>query len=105
MISLIFTSLLIKHCFIPYRGSDFYFTTQSYKANTFNLEDIFDGATVKELKNKTEFAVYETQSILFGMCFTICKLRKVKAFEFSTRCRSHQHFTSAFCGDILLSKN
>jgi hypothetical protein len=83
--SLLVLIVIIGIIFSTNRGNDFYFATQSYKANTFNLEDIFDGVTVKELRNKSEFEVTETQSILFGMCFTICKMRKVKAFEFATR--------------------
>ena len=59
------------------------FTKKGYKENTFKLQDIFSNKTIDMLQNKTEFSVTETESILLGVCQTVCKLKKVKAFYYN----------------------
>ena len=59
------------------------YTRKAYKENTFKLNDVFSDETVKILKNATEFAITETESVILGVCQTICKLQKVEAFDFS----------------------
>ena len=72
-------------CPLPaYKSSDwnYFYTKIGYKENTFKLEDIFSKAHAILLQNKTEYSVSETESIFLGVCQTVCKLRKVKAFVF-----------------------
>ena len=59
------------------------YTSKTYKENTFKLDDIFSEDTVKTLKNPTEFTITETECVILGICQTICKLKKVEAFDFS----------------------
>jgi hypothetical protein len=61
-----------------YRSKGFYYTNRSFVENTFNIEDIFDEQTLKELRNKTLYHVTETNSLFYGRCFTICHLKQVR---------------------------
>jgi hypothetical protein len=72
-------------CPLPaYKTSDWNssYTKQGYKENTFRLHDIFSARLTSMLMNTTEYSVTETESILMGVCQTICKLKKVKAFDY-----------------------
>ena len=59
------------------------YTRKAYKENTYKLDDIFSEETVQIIKNPTDFTITETESVLLGICQTICKLQKVEAFDFS----------------------
>ena len=46
-------------CPMPgFRQKGFYYTRESFKNNTFNLEDIFDDKTTKHLKNEVYILIF-----------------------------------------------
>jgi len=47
---------------------------ESYKSDTFSLEEIFFEATVNRFRNKSAYDLYETDSFLLGRCHTVCSL-------------------------------
>ena len=59
-----------------YRHHGFYYTEAMFVNNTFNIEDIFDKETLRDLKNNSLFHVIETYSLFYGRCFTICYLKQ-----------------------------
>ena len=59
------------------RSKGFFFTPETYREKTFNIEDVFDNETLVELRNSSLYHVTETNSLFYGRCFTICYLKKV----------------------------
>ncbi len=44
-----------------------------YLNNTFSLEEVLIPSSAKYFQNNNNFKITETQSLLFGRCYTIAK--------------------------------
>ena len=42
-----------------------------------STEDIFQPETLKLLRNEDEFEIKEMKSFIYGLCYSICKLKQV----------------------------
>jgi hypothetical protein len=45
------------------------------------MEDIFEEATVRRLRNISEFKTVETKTLLAGRCYTACRQYKTDKME------------------------
>jgi hypothetical protein len=48
------------------------------------MEEMFTESTIEDLKNKRLFEVQEIKTLIYGRCYTICYLRKVKLVDYFT---------------------
>jgi hypothetical protein len=45
------------------------------------MEEMFTETTIEDLENKSLFEVQEIKTLIYGRCYTICYLRKVKLVD------------------------
>ena len=79
----------LTFCPVPsFKSTELSLNSESFRKNSYTMDDIFDKVTTTFLANKTEFSVTETESVVFGICITICILRKVEKYYFLVNCYS-----------------
>ena len=70
--------------FYPYRafkGPGFHWSSSLFNQNTFQLEDLFEKSTLKNIQNGSLYWVGETYSVFYGRCFTICYMKVCSIFK------------------------
>ena len=58
--------------------------SDTYKKNSFGLEDIFDSFTLKSINDFNQFKVKEIFTMILGKCFAIQKTTEVTIFDYET---------------------
>ena len=73
----------LTFCPVPaFKTMDLYYTEESFRNNSFSLEDMFDLDTATRLRNKTLFSISESQDFQIGICQTICVMSKMKVLQY-----------------------
>ncbi len=64
----------ITICPLPaYKNPGTFYNNKIYLNNTFSLEEVLIPSSAKYFRNGTNFDIKETQSLLFGRCYTITR--------------------------------
>ena len=63
---------LVNFLTTGYRTKGFYYSNSSFKANTFDLEEIFNQGCSSFLRYDRTIYLKEVRSLFFGRCYTIC---------------------------------
>ena len=59
-------------CPVPaYKKKGIFYDLESYRKNTFSLEEILVPSSIKNLQNGTHFSIKPIYSILLGCCYMI----------------------------------
>ena len=54
-----------------FKNQGFHYTSEGFKKNSFDLEEIFHPQGMEDLKNETLFLIKTTWTMFYGQCFTI----------------------------------
>jgi hypothetical protein len=79
-------------CAIPaYKSKGFFYTTESFDANVFQVEDIFDDTDRSDSAFK-KFQVKPVATALFGRCYSLQLLEKVRIFDLGIKLKLKTKF-------------
>ena len=65
-----------------FRKRGFYYSTQDYTQNTFELEDFFTEKTLNEIRNNSLYKYKEVRTLFFGRCYKICDVDELPLINF-----------------------
>ena len=60
------------HPTISFKNKGFYFTTEIYDQNTYNIDDIFSSEGIREMSNMFSCKVKGIRTVHYGRVFSIC---------------------------------
>ena len=73
---------VITVCPLPaFKQKGLFYLENEFRANTFEVEDIFTTSFLEELKNTSKYNVKTLTSVVFGRCYSLYNQQEIPVFE------------------------